>query len=96
MIEVTLQKADGEGWILFCEVLDCSLAITQTIGLLELARLYGWPACECGLTDGMTACNHETPATMLQEAQRVLVANVGWEADIMQSHYLCDRLMDVL
>lgn len=96
MIPVVLQKNDGEGWILFCEVLDCSLTITQVIGLLETARLYGWTACECGLTDGTRACSHETPTTMLQEALRVLVANVGWEADLMRSPYLLDRLDEVL
>ena len=95
MFPVILQQTDDKSWVLFCEMLGCSLDITQATELCEVAGLYGWVACECGLTDGTTACNHKTPATMLKEAQGVLVANVGWEAHLMSSSYLSNRLFDV-
>jgi hypothetical protein len=96
MIPVLLQHADNDGWVLLCEVLDCSLTLTRDIDILEAARLFGWSACECGLTDGATACSHKTPELMLEQARQFLVANRELEADIMHSPYWSGRLEDIL
>ena len=96
MISVLLQHTDNDGWVLLCEVLDCSLTLTRDIDILEAARLFGWSACECGLTDGTTACSHKTPELMLEQARQFLVANRELEADIMHSPYWSGRLEDIL
>ena len=96
MITVKSHQDDKNIWYLICEDLDLSLSITEDIGLMELAKLYGWTACECGLTDGTTACNHKTSAKMLHEAKQVLSTNVGWEVDLDPSSSLWDRLMESL
>ena len=96
MIPVLLQHTDNDGWVLQCEVLDRSLPLTRDIDILEAARLFGWSACECGLTDGTTACSHKTPELMLEQAQQFLVANREQEADIVHSPYWSHRLEDVL
>lgn len=96
MIPVLLQHTDNDGWVLLCEVLDCSLPLTRDTDILEAARLFGWSACECGLTDGTTACSHKIPELMLEQAQQFLVANREMEADIMHSPYWSGRLEDIL
>ena len=96
MIPVLLQHTDNDGWVLQCEVLDRSLPLTRDTDILEAARLFGWSACECGLTDGTTACSHKTPDLMLEQAQQFLVANREQEADIVHSPYWTHRLEDVL
>jgi len=96
MIPVLLQHTDDEGWVLRCDVFDCSLPLTRDTDILEAARLFGWLACECGLTDGTTACSHKTPELMLEQAQRFLVANTELEADIVPSPYWSARLEDIL
>ena len=96
MIPVLLQHTHNDGWLLRCEVLDCSLTLTRNTDILEAARLFGWAACECGLTDGTTACLHKTPELMLEQAQQFLVANREREADIVPSPYWSGRLEDNL
>ena len=96
MIPVLLQHTHNDGWLLRCEALDCSLTLTRNTDILEAARLFGWSACECGLTDGTTACSHKTPELMLEQAQQFLVANREMEADIVPSPYWSGRLEDNL
>jgi len=96
MIPVLLQHTDNDGWVLQCEVLECSLPLTRDTDILEAARLFGWSACECGLTDGTTACSHKTPDLMLEQAQQFLATNREQEADIVHSPYWSHRLEDVL
>ena len=96
MIPVLLQHTDNDGWVLLCEVLDCSLPLMRDTDILEAARLFGWSACECGLTDGTTACSHKSPDLMLEQAQQFLAANREQEADIVHSPYWSHRLEDVL
>ncbi|MFP6703406.1 MAG: hypothetical protein VB861_16785 [Planctomycetaceae bacterium] len=96
MIPVLLQHTDNDGWVLLCEVLDRSLPLTRDTDILEAARLFGWAACECGLTDGTTACSHKTPELMLEQAQQFLVTNRGLEADMLHSPYWSSRLEDIL
>ncbi len=85
MIPVTLQQDDQKNWRLNCEELNLSLTITKNTGITELARLYGWGTCECGLSDGTKSCRHKTKEIMLEEAEQFLTDNIGWEADILQS-----------
>lgn len=96
MIPVLLQHTGNDGWVLLCEVLDCSLPLTRDTDILEAARLFGWSACACGLTDGTRACSHKTPELMLEQARQFLVANREREADIVPSPYWSDRLDDIL
>ncbi len=96
MISVLLQHTDNDGWVLLCEVLDRSLPLTLDTDILEAARLFGWSACECGMTEGTTACSHKTPELMREQARQFLVANRELEADIVHSPYWSHRLEDVL
>lgn len=45
------------------------------------ARLFGWTACECGQTNGTTACEHRTVEEMLEEARAFLMDHIGDEIE---------------